>query len=225
MFKLTAIEVSPPELELHPASIRRTWMDSTPEKFANRCLPMLMANQSGWYITTKNEIRATWRGQESKESLVVTGRGAMSHFGSGILTWNIPWLFRTSPGWNLLVRGPANFIKSNAHPLEGLVETDTSHATFTMNWLLDPHKEVIFSPGEPIAMLIPQHRGDLEEFEPDTVNIKNTDEYLKYREWTDSRNRFNADLLQPGSKAWERKWEKDYFRSAEHRRRDLRPFI
>src|SRR3712207_8402233 len=34
---------------------------------------------------------------------------ARSHFGSGILTWNLPFLFRTPPGYNLHVRGPANW--------------------------------------------------------------------------------------------------------------------
>jgi hypothetical protein len=39
---------------------------------------------------------------------------AISHFGSGILTWNVPYLFRTPPGYNLLVRGPANWPKDAA---------------------------------------------------------------------------------------------------------------
>ena len=34
-----------------------------------------------------------------------------SHFGSGILTWHLPLLFRTPPGYDLLVRGPANHPK------------------------------------------------------------------------------------------------------------------
>jgi hypothetical protein len=47
---------------------------------------------------------------------------AMRHFGHGILTLHLPFLFRTPPGWNLLVRGPANRPKDGAAPLEGLVE-------------------------------------------------------------------------------------------------------
>jgi hypothetical protein len=199
-------------------------MDSTPEKFANRCLPMLMANQSGWYITTSVEVRAFWSGREEKESLVVSDGGAISHFGSGILTWNIPWLFRTSPGWNLLVRGPANMPKKHAYPLEGLVETDRTSATFTMNWLLDPDEEIRFSAGDPIAMIVPQRREDLEEFDPDIVLIGDTDEGPAYESWSASRSQFNSDLEKPGSEAQARAWEKDYFKSAQNRRRSLRPF-
>ena len=47
-----------------------------------------------------------------------------SHFGDGILTWHLPILFRTPPGYNLLVRGPANYPKDAVSPLEGIVETD-----------------------------------------------------------------------------------------------------
>ena len=57
-----------------------------------------------------------------------------SNFGYGIVTWYLPYLFRTSPGYNLWVRGPVNSPKDGIVPLEGLVETDWAEATFTVNW-------------------------------------------------------------------------------------------
>jgi Family of unknown function (DUF6065) len=36
-----------PKMSLAAASANRDWMDETDKRFANRCLPMLMANQ-GW---------------------------------------------------------------------------------------------------------------------------------------------------------------------------------
>jgi hypothetical protein len=61
---------------------------------------------------------ATWMGQENDVDVKITPdkRDAgqylpLSHFGNGILTWNLPLLFRTPPGYNLLVRGPANYPK------------------------------------------------------------------------------------------------------------------
>ena len=42
-----------------------------------------------------------------------------SHFGYGILTWTLPYLFRTPPDWNLLARGPSNLPKDGIQALEG----------------------------------------------------------------------------------------------------------
>ena len=74
-----------------------------------------------------------------------------SHFGEGVITWNIPFLFRTSPGYNLLVRGPSNWIKDGVQALEGIVETDWAVQTFTMDWKFTrPRRWVRFEADEPI---------------------------------------------------------------------------
>jgi hypothetical protein len=117
-------------------------MQATNERFANRCLPLLIANQAGWFLLNSHPIRVTWDGGNELSNLQVEYlKGfppypAVSHFGHGIVTWTIPYLFRTPPGYNLLVRGPSNWPKDGAHALEGIVETDWSVATFTMNWML-----------------------------------------------------------------------------------------
>ena len=160
-------------MPLVPAQRSRGWMDATNAHFANRCLPLLMANQAGWFLISAHKLRLTWNGADDLGAVKVehldgpTPTPAMSHFGSGIVTWNVPYLFRTSPGYNLLVRGPANWPKEGVSPLEGLVETDWSSATFTVNWRMTrPHFPVTFEVGEPLCMLVPQRRGELESFHP-----------------------------------------------------------
>ena len=85
---------------------------------------------------------------------------AASHFGSGILTVTVGYLFRTPPGYNLYIRGPANLPKDGIAPLEGIVETDWSEATFTMNvWLLDVQPRMVDCLGD--AQPVGDHvRGD-----------------------------------------------------------------
>ncbi len=241
-FSLQAMLVSSEALELSPAPIRRAWMEGTPDRFANRCLPLLVANQSGWIVTTRSDIRCTWDGTQSLHGVRVSvddaGDGSApmvsSHFGNGIVTFTLPWLFRTAPGWNLLVRGPANWPVDGAHPLEGLVETDWSDATFTMNWMLTrPHHEVLFPAGTPVSMIVPQRRGELEQFEP-SFGVINADreQYDSYTAWREGRLEFNQQLQVAGSPAQKEKWQRDYFlgrtpaaRAAGHqRRRDLKPF-
>ncbi len=69
-----------------------------------------------------------------------------SQFGSGIVTFSPPWLFRTPPGWDLYLKGPSNRWKPNCHPLEGIIETWWLNYTFTINWkLVEPG--TVVSPG------------------------------------------------------------------------------
>ena len=208
---------TPMQLVRAPAS--RSWMETTGERFANRCLPLLMANQAGWFILNSHSMCVTWDGGDDISSLHIEylhgsePYPAVSHFGYGILTWNIPYLFRTPPGINLLVRGPANLPKDGVYPLEGLVETDWSMATFTMNWKLTCAGEpVLFGLDEPICMMVPQQRGALEAYRPEIRELESAPEvYDGYLSWSENRRKFLADLKAPDSEAAAMAWQKDYF--------------
>lgn len=155
-------------------------MNETEERWANRCLPLLMANEAGWVLLNPLAFQATWDGGGSTDALTIEFeerdvqlRPAESHFGYGIVTWTVPYLFRTPPGYNLLARGPANWPKDGVAPLEGLVETDWSVATFTMNWKLTrPNHSVTFEADEPFCMIVPMRRGELRSFQPQVRDIR-----------------------------------------------------
>jgi hypothetical protein len=158
---------------------------------------------------------------------------AASHFGLGIVTWKMPYLFRTPPGVNLYVRGPSNFFKDGASPLDGIVETDWSEATFTMNWKLTrPDHSVVFEEGEPICMLVPQPRFFLESFSPEIRDIS-SDLNLQaaHEEWSNERSVF--EWARRESKIASHEWQRHYYAgltvnglsATEHQRKlTLRPF-
>ncbi len=236
-------DASPP-IGVAPAN--RKWMSATRGGWANRCLPMLIANQSGWVVHNPCAFSAMWIGREDRSGVTVTpdtkDTGQFlptSHFGYGILTWHLPILFRTPPGYNLLVRGPANYPKDGVCPLEGLVETDWSSTAFSMNWKFTRElMPVRFEVGEPICMIVPQRRAELEEFAPELRRIE-SDEGLhrKYERFIQLRQ----DELGPAqaatnASAGERvPWQADYARgrhadgeaaAQDHQtRRHLREFI
>src|ERR1700678_2032043 len=54
-----------------PASRWRVWADGTSNRFANRCLPLLMANQSGWVIGSPTVVEVVWRGGNAISQLEV----------------------------------------------------------------------------------------------------------------------------------------------------------
>jgi hypothetical protein len=202
-----------------PAPATRAWMAATTDHFANRCLPLLMANEAGWVILNSHTLQVTWTGEQKQESVQLDYPDgappypALSHFGHGILTWHLPYLFRTPPGWNLLTRGPANRPKPGIAPLEGLVETDWAVATFTMNWQLTAvDAPVVFELDEPICMLVPQRRGELEAFAPEVRDLAADPELqAAFARWTESRARFLADLRTPQTDARRQGWQRDYF--------------
>jgi hypothetical protein len=145
-----------------PAPATRDWMDASDGKFAYRCLPLVMANQAGWLVTCPRTFKAVWNGGADGGATKLTfldGEAPdyiRSHFGQGIITFGLPWLFRTTEGWGLWTRGPANLIKDNCVALDGIVETDWAPYTFTMNWkIMRRNAEVYFKKGDPVCQLVP----------------------------------------------------------------------
>ena len=210
----------------------------------NRCLPILFANQSGWELRNPCGFTATWMGQQGVDVMIAPDRrdaGQLlpaSHFGDGILTWHLPILFRTPPGYNLLVRGPANYPKDAVSPLERIVETDWASASFSMSWKFTRKlMPVRFEIDEPICMIVPQRRGELEEFAPELRPIASDEDLRrKYEFFLRSRREMGQVQAATDAGAGERvPWEGDYARgkhadgeagAADHRtRRHLRPFF
>ncbi|MFC0388771.1 DUF6065 family protein [Muricoccus vinaceus] len=216
---LTAHSLGVPSPTLRPAPARRDWMDATPQGFANRCLPLTMANAHGWEVVGEGAFEAWWNGGPNASDITIRtereGRpAAVSHFGSGVLTFHIDMLFRTDPGYSLWVSGPTNTAKDGIAPLTGVVETDWSPATFTMNWRFTrPRHPVRFAPGEPLCLLFPIPRDLIERVRP-AIRPLAADPALEagYRGWSASRARFNAALKEPGSEARAQGWQRDYHR-------------
>ena len=203
-----------------PAGAQREWMNRTPDRFAYRCLPLNIANQHGWFLLNTHKLRVIWNGKDDKDGVtVITKSGpkdapcpAESHFGSGVVTFTLNYLFRTPPGWNLWARGPSNMPKDGVVALEGIIETDWSVATFTMNWKLTTvNVPVDFEIGEPICMICPVKRGEVESFEPQLRALADEPELLEgFKKWAESRTVFNRDLARGAEWAVQQSWQKEY---------------
>jgi hypothetical protein len=232
------VDDAPP---IQPAPAQREWMDVTSERFAYRCLPLVIANMHGWQILSPAAFSAEWDGRGSKEGIQIEFRDhftlkVQSHFGSGVLTFLPGYLFRTSPGYNLWVKGPTNGAKPGLEALEGIVETDWSNAPFTMNWRFQrPGMRVHFRRGEPICTVFPIPRGLIESVQPEVRELHDDPELAEaYAAWQGSRTSFISDLRKPDpNAAKEARWQKDYFRGtaadgerfAEHQTKlHLKPF-
>ena len=234
---------NPPPIS--PAPISRTWMSEMREIWPNRCLPMLIANQSGWEVRNPCAFTATWMGGDESMSVMIAphkldaGQFLPSgNFGHGILTWHLPMLFRTPPGYNMLVRGPANYPKDAISPLEGIVETDWASASFTMSWKFTRRlMPVRFEVDEPICMIVPQRRAELEEFAPELRDIESDEDlHAKHDLFRQARDEaVRAQVAAKTAAGARLPWQGDYARGAhtdgeagapDHQtRRHLRSFV
>lgn len=209
------------EFEVRPAPSDRRWIDETPQRFAARCLPLLIANSHGWEILFKDSCEVTWNGGNEVDDLSVTtesGTAAYvaSHFGHGILTFVIRGLFRTDPGMNLWVGGPINYFKDGIQPLTGIVETDWSPVTFTMNWKVTRANHPIrFERDEPVCHIFPLPRGLVDEVSPELADLGD-DPGLKrdFEHARESRRDFIEKLKNHDPETVAAGWQRDYFRGA-----------
>ncbi len=210
-------------MRLAPAPATRDWMDATPQGFANRCLPLTIANGFGWQIGADLSFRSRWDGRAVKEGLTIEplktksaapGQLPISHFGSGILTFHVHGLFRSEPGINLFVTGPINRPKDGIAPLTGIVETDWSPFTFTMNWQFTrPDHWVTFQANEPICQIFPVEPARIEATEPEFRAFSSDPETkAQFEAWSQSRQDFNEALRHRQLERQSDGWQKNYHR-------------
>ena len=206
---------------LRPASANRAWMDATPEAFAYRCLPLNIANAHGWELLSPCGFEASWTGGTAAEDVVIRldpgadpAHAPVALFGQGVLTFHVEAIFRTPESWNLWVSGPPNQGKDGIAPLTGVIETDWSPYTFTMNWRFTrPGQTVRFEQGEPFCFLFPVQRGALETFAPRTRPLSDDPELEeRFMAWSRSRDAFHQKMKTAGDVAPADKWQKHYYR-------------
>ena len=222
-----ALEIGPPELtcyklwptspELTPGRADRSWMDLTNERYAYRCIPLSIANASGWEIALPFAFEAAWYGGDDLPAIQFRSNDqrvrhmVTSHFGHGVITFHTGWLFQTSPGWAIWARGAPNTVKDGVVALDGLVETDWLPFPFTMNWRFTRPGIVRFEAGEPFCFITLAPHGLIDEVQPRITTLE-ADPKLKaaYDAWSASRADFGKRLADREDAAVAEKWQRTY---------------
>jgi hypothetical protein len=218
---LTCYQIHDHACKIVPAKSERVWMDTTDQRFAYRCLPLSIANAMGWELLLPAGFKATWNGGnelsditlEASDASIDISRVASSHFGHGVLTFHVGYLFRTDPGIAILARGIPNSPKDGIAPLEGIVETDWLDFTFSMNWKFTRPGTVSFAEGEAFCFitLLPYH--GLDDVVPRITPLQeNPDIEKEYQQYSNARLEFNARLAENDPQAAKLGWQKWYTR-------------
>jgi hypothetical protein len=217
--KLTCYAIEADAPTIRPAPATRPWMDAVIDNHAYRCLPLTIANSNGWDILAPFEFTAEWNGDPHPRGLVLRRDDGSapqpyhvsSHFGYGIVTFHVGYLFRTEPGWDLVASGPCNRPKDGVAPLTGVIETDWLPYPFTMNWQLTRPGSVRFERDEPFCTIHPVARGTLATIEPEIVSLADhPDVAAQLRDWQQRRAAFARELY-ANPRALKDAWQRDYF--------------
>ncbi len=207
--------------EMVPGGVRRGWMDDVPDRHAYRCLPLNMANSTGWELRLAYGFDAEWNGDPANDAIKVTPHEpsapiahiASSHFGSGILTFHTGWLFRTPQGWNVWAMGLPNQVKDLIQPLSGLVQTDWLPYPFTMNWKFTRPGAVSFEKGEPFCFITLVRPQAIERITPKLMPIERNPELkAEYEQWREARSQFNTLMAAGDAEAIRQAWQRFYMR-------------
>lgn len=145
-----------PAMQLVPARRFPGWTKGV--RNARPCLPMQAAASHGWLLLNPTKVVVRWDGGPGRKALTVDAdrfvNPVASLVGTGIVSWQMPYLLRTPHGWATRVSGPINACKPDVAPLEGIVETSWYAGLAAMNWKVTrPGVEIAFEAGEPVAQL------------------------------------------------------------------------
>jgi hypothetical protein len=183
-----------------PSSSKRDWMDDKAQHYAYYCTPLVTANQAGYTILYQNETEVFWDGGGKTSSVKIIHKiqneyfsHCLSHFTAGIVTFTFPVIFKTPPGWGLLVSGYPNNPINGLQPLEAIVETNWSPFTFTMNFkITETNKLIRIKENTPICRILPYPLNLNEKTNMKFSSIKNNKELNdQYSAWVNSRLTFN----------------------------------
>jgi len=160
----------PPDIV--PGRPQRAWMDAFSDRHPYRCLPMTMANTTGWEILCPVAFTAEWNGGIEQSDIKLAPEHPFagfedfvkSHFAHGVVTFH-PATCSAPPRAGRLGRRPAQ-PRQGRHPAAGGPGGDRLAAfPFTMNWVFTRPGRVRFAKGEPFCFINPGAGQGPEAFE------------------------------------------------------------
>ena len=197
-------KLSPNALNIAPMTIKRDWMDETPQGHAYRCHPVTSANVIGWYISCPVDIKFIWNGISDTtpnnvivlegQDYVYTGRGQST------VSFNTGFILRTKQEMSILTITPQNYFNTDLEVISSLVSTSFLDSDFPLAVkCTTANKEITIKANTPIATIIPISVTSLKDESIEILDFGDTEkrnqkmksygdaaqEVNKMGEWTD----------------------------------------
>ena len=146
--------------EISPMSIKRDWMDVTPEKHAYRCFPVTQANMVGWNLSCSQDIKFIWNGinDTSSENVTILEGQEFTYTGRGQSTVSIHTglTFRSEQNISMFTINPVNYFNEDFETMSSLISTSWLDTGFPLAIKARAaNKEITIKAGTPIATIVP----------------------------------------------------------------------
>jgi len=143
-----------------PMSIKRDWMDVTPEKHAYRCFPVTQANMIGWYLSCEKDIVFNWNGitDTSSETVQILEGLDFSYTGRGqaTISINTGLIFKTDEDVSMFIINPVNYFNDDFETMSSLISTSFySNPIPLAIKARSANKDIVIKAGTPLATIIP----------------------------------------------------------------------
>lgn len=201
---ITAYKKTPMALSIEPMSIKRDWMDETPQGHAYRCHPVTSANVVGWSIYSPVDIKFIWNGINDTSNTSVTILEGQTYVytgrGQSTVSFNTGFILKTAQNVSVLTVTPQNYFNPDVEVMSSLISTSFLSTDFPLAIkCLTANKEITIKAGTPIATIIPISLTSLKDESVEIVDFVHTKEYTdavtsygaaaqeinKTGEWTD----------------------------------------
>lgn len=160
MLNISAETTPENPISITPMSIKRDWMDATPEKHAYHCFPVTQANMIGWTLYSKKDIKFIWNGinDTSSENVKIIEGQEFSYTGRGqsTVSINTGLIFKTDQNVSMFTINPVNYFNDDFETMSSVIST-----SFYPNPLplaikaRSANKEILVKAGTPLATIIP----------------------------------------------------------------------
>lgn len=172
---ITAYKTNKDAFIIEPLSVKRDWMENTPDKHAYHCFPVTTANTVGWTLSCPEDISFIWNGVTdttsdtvkilSGERYCYTGRG------QGSVSFNTGLILRTEKNISVLTITPQNYFYEDFEIMSSLISTSFLNVDFPLAIKSKiPNKEITIKAGTPIATILPV---SLTMLKDESVELKN----------------------------------------------------
>jgi hypothetical protein len=147
-------------INISPMSIKRDWMDVTPEKHAYRCFPVTQANMVGWNFFCEKDIEFIWNGinDTSSDNIEIINGKEFTYNGRGqsTVSFNTGLTFRTDQNVSLLTINPVNYFNDDFETMSSVISTSWLDVGFPLAIKArTANKNILIKAGTPLATIIP----------------------------------------------------------------------
>lgn len=199
MLKISVEKTPDSVISINPMSIKRDWMDATPEKHAYRCFPVTQANMVGWNLSCNTDIKFIWDGVNDTNSnhidLIEGKQFAYTGRGQSTVSINTGLIFRTEKEISLLVINPVNYFNNDFETMSSLISTSWYDTSFPLAIKAKTaNKEILIKSGTPLATVIPisltaMDSTEIEIFDYSDPGNKRQEAHMSYGEAAQELNK------------------------------------